>query len=207
MIRAFLGKKKKQVGFGVFIEATDGTLYQSTEWTGRKTANSIVVKQPTVAFRIALTQLTLKIYSSNLGPLEEYMPVINDSAQAKLDMKSAENTANIMKYTSRTDYAAGYCNSFIFPDGKTTGLLPALGWMQIAYDNKAEVDACLAACGATAMETSETSETLEYHWTSTLWGMSPQKERACWILSWSDGKLTGGIIDAPFWVRPFAEYN
>lgn len=201
MIRAFLGKKKKEVGFGVFIEATDGTLYQSTEWKGTKTANSIVVKQPTASFRIALTQLTLKIYSSNLGPLEEYMTVINDSAQAKLDMKSAENTANIMKYTSRTDYAAGYCNSFIFPDGKTTGLLPALGWLQIAYDNKAEVDACLAACGATAMETSE------YYWTSTLWGMSSYKERACWILRWSDGKITGGIIDASFWVLPFAEYN
>ena len=42
--------------YGVFIEATDGTLHQSTEWTGAKTANSIVVKQPTVAFRIALTQ-------------------------------------------------------------------------------------------------------------------------------------------------------
>ena len=133
------------------------------------------------------------------------MTATNNLEKAKLDMKSAENTANIMKYTSRTEYAAGYCDSFIFPDGKTKGLLPAFGWLWTAYDNKSAVDACLAACGATAMETG--TERLSYYWASTLWGISPQKERACWILRWSDGKNTGGIIDTDFWVRPFAEYN
>lgn len=187
--------------YGVFIEATDGTLHQSTEWTGAKTANSIVVRQPTTAFRIALTQSssTMKIHSSSSGALENYMTAISDTAQAKLDMKSAENTANIMKLQSGTDYAAGYCNAFTFPDGKTKGLLPALGWLQTAYDNKAAVDACLAACGATAMDTSN------YHWASTFWGVD-SSYRNCWILRWSDGLVYYSYLDGSLRVRPFAEY-
>lgn len=188
--------------YGVFIEATDGTLHQSTEWTGAKTANSIVVRQPTTAFRIALTQSssTMKICSDPLATLENYMTAISDSSQAKLDMKSAENTANIMKLQSGTDYAAGYCNAFIFPDGKTKGLLPALGWLQTAYDNKAAVDACLAACGATAMDTSN------YHWASTLQGVDNFNYRYCWKLRWSDGNAPCDNLDKKNRVRPFAAY-
>ena len=188
--------------YGVFIEATDGTLHQSTEWTGAKTANSIVVRQPTTAFRIALTQSssTMKIHSSYDGALENYMTAISDTSQAKLDMKSAENTANIMKLQSGTGYAAGYCNSFTFPDGKTKGLLPALGWLQTAYDNKAAVDACLAACGATAMDTSN------YHWASTFWGVHSISNRRCWLLRWSDGSVGYNYLGSSYRVRPFAAY-
>lgn len=188
--------------YGVFIEATDGTLHQSTEWTGAKTANSIVVRQPTTAFRIALTQSsdTMQIHSSSLGTLENYMTAIGDTAQAKLDMKSAENTANIMKLQSGTGYAAGYCNSFTFPDGKTKGLLPALGWLQTAYDNKAAVDACLAACGATPMDTSN------YHWASTFRGVDGFNSRSCWLLNWPDGRVGHNTLYDSYRVRPFAEY-
>lgn len=192
------------IAYGVFIEATDGTLHQSTEWTGAKTANSIVVRQPTTAFRIALTQSSnmMQIHSSSSGTLENYMTAINDVAQAKLDMKSAENTANIMKLQSGTDYAAGYCNSFTFPDGKTKGLLPALGWLQTAYDNKAAVDACLAACGATAMDTSN----YHYHWASTFYGVLSGDYRVCWLLGWSGGIVDGNDLSYSLRVRPFAEY-
>ena len=188
--------------YGVFIEATDGTLHQSTEWTGAKTANSIVVRQPTTAFRIALTQSsnTMQINSSSSVALENYMTAISDKVQAKLDMKSAKNTANIMKVQSGTGYAAGYCNAFTFPDGKTKGLLPALGWLQTAYDNKAAVDAFLAACGATAMDTSN------YHWTSTFWGVGSYDNRYCWSLKWSDGGVNFDYLDTSLRVRPFAEY-
>ena len=188
--------------YGVFIEATDGTLHQSTEWTGAKTANSIVVKQPTVSFRIALTQSssTIPIHSNNTDALKNYMTEIGDTAQAKLDMKSAENTANIMKLQSGTDYAAGYCNSYTFPDGKTKGLLPALGWLQTAYDNKAAVDACLAACGATPMDKSN------YHWASTYWGLYDGSRCKCWLLSWLNGDLNSNLLVNSKRVRPFAEY-
>lgn len=196
-----MSSKKTQLLNGVYIEATNGKLFTSDKWTGSLTPNSVVVIQDEVRFRIALTQSssTMKIHSSYDGALENYMTAISDTAQAKLDMKSAENTANIMKIQSGTDYAAGYCNSFIFPDGKTKGLLPALGWLQTAYDNKAAVDACLAACGATAMDTSN------YHWASTFLGVV-SGSRGCWILPWSRGYVDGDTLDTSNRVRPFAAY-
>ena len=199
-------KKQTPLLNGVYIEATNGKLFTSDKWTGSLTANSVVVIQDEVRFRIALTQSssTMKIHSSYSGKLDNYMTAIRDSSQAKLDMKSAENTANIRKLQSGTDYAAGYCNSFTFPDGKTKGLLPALGWLQTAYDNKAAVDACLAACGATAMDTSD------YHWASTFWGVdkaSSRNYRRCWVLNWSNGDVTYKSLTNANWVRPFATYE
>ena len=187
---------------GVYIEATNGELFTSDKWTGSLTPNSVVVVQDEVQFRIALTQSsnTMQIHSKVTGALENYMTAISDFSQALLDMKSAENTANIMKLQSGTGYAAGYCNSFTFPDGKTKGLLPALGWLQTAYDNKAAVDACLAACGATAMDTSN------YHWASTFWGVSSNNTRTCWVLSWSGGRVTFDSLGSSYRVRPFAAY-
>ena len=196
-------KKQTPLLNGVYIETTNGELFTSDKWTGSLTANSVVVIQDEVRFRIALTQSsnTMKIHSKSSGTLENYMTAISDSSQALLDMKSAENTANIMKLQSGTGYAAGYCNSFTFPDGKTKGLLPALGWLQTAYDNKAAVDACLAACGATAMDTSN------YHWASTFWGVGSNSGRRCWRLYWSGSNVGNGILEGSGLVRPFAAYG
>lgn len=193
---------KKQAPSNVYIEATNGELFTADKWTGSLTPNSIVVIQDEVQFRIALTQPSskIRICSSYSGPLDNYMTGIIDKEQAKLDMKSVENTDNIMKLENRTGYAAGYCNSFIFPDGKTKGLLPALGWLQTAYDNKAAVDACLAACGATPMDTSNC------HWASTFAGADNSGIRYCWALYWSDGTVDDVYLNIRLPVRPFAEY-
>lgn len=128
------------------------------------------------------------------------MTAIEDVSQAKLDMKSAENTANIIKLENRTYYAAGYCNKFTFPDGKTKGVLPALGWLQMAYDNKEEVNACLTACGATAMD-------FDYHWSSTFKKVYSDGICGFWALNWSDGTVNGYSQDVEHRARPFAEYN
>lgn len=194
-------KKQTPLLDGVYIEATNGKLFTSDKWTGSLIPNSVVVIQDEIRFRIALTQSsrTMRIHSNTSGALEKYMTAISNAAQAKLDMESTKNTANIMKLQSGTGYAAGYCKSFTFPDGKTKGLLPALGWLQTAYDNKAAVDACLAACGAMAMDTSN------YHWASTFWGVDGS-DRCCWILRWSDGYVSNDYLNTSYQVRPFAEY-
>ena len=205
--RRMMGLKDRPVMNGVYIEATNGKLFTYNKWTGNLTPNSVVVIQNEVRFRIALTQSsdTLKIHSSYSGALENYMTAIRDTEKAKLDMKSAENTANIMKVQSSINYAAGYCKNFTFPDGKTKGLLPALGWLWTAYDNKAAVDACLAACRAKAMGTSY------YHWSSTYWGIGVESQGSnyyphVWILNWPDGYVYRHGIADWYWVRPFAEY-
>lgn len=202
--RRAMSLKDMTIPNGVYIEAITGKLFTADKWDGSLTANSIVVISDDVSFRIALTQSrgTMRISANYNGPLENYMTAISDKAQAKLDMKSSENTANIMKLQSGTGYAAGYCNAFTFPDGKTKGLLPALGWWQTAYDNKAAIDACLSACGGTAISTSN------HHWTSTFWGIySSSGNRECWMLHWSDGRVGHGGMHGWNWVRPFATYG
>lgn len=198
-----MSSKKTQLLNGAYIEATNGKLFTADKWTGSLTPNSVVVIQDEVRFRIALTQSssTMRIHSIVTGALGNYMTEIRDEAQAKLDRKSAENTANIMNLQSGTGYAAGYCNSFTFPDGKTKGLLPALGWLQTAYDNKSAVDACLAACGATAMDTSND------HWASTFWGAYLGFSSRCWKLVWSDGSVIYSGLTESYRVRPFATYG
>lgn len=200
--RIMSSKKQTSLLNGVYIEATNGELFTSDKWTGSLTPNSVVVIQDDVRFRIALNQsiFTMKIHSSSSGALDNYMTAISNSAKAKMDMKSAENTANIMKLQSGTVYAAGYCKSFTFPDGKTKGLLPALGWLQTAYDNKSAVDACLAACGAKAMNT------FNRHWSSTFMRILGG-DRYCWNLDWSGGRVGYGILGDSNRVRPFAAYG
>ena len=196
---------KKQIPSlnGVYIEATNGKLFTAKEWTGSLTPNSVVVIQDEVRFRIALTEPSdlMKIHSNGTDALENYMTAIQSFAQAKLDMKSAENTANIMKLQSGTGYAAGYCNSFTFPDGKTKGLLPALGWLWTMFNKKDAVNACLSACGATSMDTSGS------YWSSTFWGMRGGETRACWVLYWSSGNVGNGALEDIRRVRPFATYE
>lgn len=200
-----MSSKKKPTPLlnGVYIEATNGELFTSDKWTGSLTPNSIVVIQDEVRFRIALTQSsnTMKIHSSSSGALENYMTAISNESLARNDMKSVENTINIMKLQSGTSYAAGYCNSFIFPDGKTKGVLPALGWWQTTYDNIAAVDACLAACGATAMDISD------FYWTSTFYGVDREGVRGCWFLDWLGGRIDYYPLDGSCLVRPFATYR
>lgn len=187
--------------YGVFVEATDGVLYPSADWTSAKTANSIVVKQSSYAFRIALTEPSVeyKIHSNSTGALENYMTAISSESLARDDMKSVENTINIMKLQSGTGYAAGYCNSFIFPDGRTRGVLPALGWWKKAFDNKTEVISCLSACGATAISA-------YYLWSSTFSGVS-DSGRSCWIFYWPNSISIKGSLGVTWRVRPFATYE
>lgn len=185
---------------GVFIEATNGMLYTSSEWSSSKTANSIVVAGNGVSFRMAVTQApsAMPISSSYTDPLENYMTGISDATAAKADYNGSGNTANIIKMQPSTDYAAGYCNAFTFPDGKTKGFLPSLGQLNLAYQNKAAVDAALSKCGGTAM-------TNDYYWSSTFWGVDGNY-RICWRLNWSDGYVNYNGLNSNYYVRPFAAY-
>ena len=186
---------------GVYIEGINGKFYTVDNWKGGNAANSVIVASGDVKFRIALTQPSNKaIGNSHTDPLEYCMTAISDETAAKADYNGSGNTANIMKLQSSTAYAAGYCNNFIFPDGKTKGFLPSLGQLYLAYQNKAFVDAALAACGGTAMNTSN------YYWSSTFWGVI-RGNRRCWGLYWSDGDVYfSGYVDFDRFVRPFAAY-
>ena len=191
------------IKLGVFIQDKSGKLWTTDSWdtSNNSNANAIAVLTSNVKVLVALTDSggTKQIHSSYSGALENYMTAVN-TTQAKADYKGAENTANIMKLQSSTSYAAGWCNAFTFPDGKTKGHLPSLGEFWEVYQNKSLVDAALSKCGGTAINTSD------YHWCSTFWGIS-EPYRKCWSLTWRDGGVYGnGLFDNGY-VRAFAAYS
>lgn len=194
------------IKLGVFIQDKSGKLWTTDSWdtSNNSNANAIAVLTSNVKVLVALTDSggTKKIHSSYSGALENYMTGILDTTQAKADYKGAENTANIMKLQSSTSYAAGWCNTFTFPDGKTKGHLPSLGEFWEVYQNKSLVDAALSKCGGTAINTGS------YHWCSTFWGIGGDYRR-CWVLVWSDGDvgILYGTLDRGNFVRAFAAYS
>lgn len=192
------------IKLGVFIQDKSGKLWTTDSWdtSNNSNANAIAVLTSNVKVLVALTDSggTKQIHSSYSGALENYMTAISDTTQAKADYKGAENTANIMKLQSSTSYAAGWCNAFTFPDGKTKGHLPSLGEFWEVYQNKSLVDAALSKCGGTAINTGG------YHWCSTFWGISGD-DRCCWVLYWSGGNVNYRNLSSNNYVRAFAAYS
>ena len=192
------------IKLGVFIQDKSGKLWTTDSWdtSNNSNANAIAVLTSNVKVLVALTDSggTKQIHSSYSGALENYMTAISDKTQAKADYKGAENTANIMKLQSSTSYAAGWCNAFTFPDGKTKGHLPSLGEFWEVYQNKSLVDAALSKCGGTAINTGS------YHWCSTFWGIGTGG-RNCWILYWSGGNVGTDGLSYGRYVRAFAAYS
>ena len=186
---------------GVYIQDIDGKLWKAEEWDDSTKPNAIAVIGGKAKFLIALKQLPLlmQISSSAYEPLEDYMASLSISRVSREDYDGAVNTASILKIQSNTSYAAGYCNSFTFPDGKTKGFLPSFGQINLAYRNKVAIEAALSKCGGTAM-------TEDYYWTSTFWGVY-DNHRYCWLLYWSDGNYRCDYLNNAYYVRPFADFN
>ena len=185
---------------GVYIEGLDGKAYTVDDWHGGNNDNSVIVASGDIKFRIALNNApsTMPISSAYNDPLENYMTAMPNETAAKADYNGSRNTANILKMQPSTSYAAGYCNAFTFPDGKTKGFLPSLGQLNLAYQNKTAIDTALSKCGGTAMGTAY------YYWSSTFWGVNGGY-RFCWTLSWSDGTVYRYRLSDGNYVRPFAD--
>lgn len=185
---------------GVFIQDIKGKLWNTEDWDSSVEPNAIAVISKEAKFLIALSEPKLgrAVSSSHTDPLENCMTAIASSATALSDHNGAWNTANILKMQPSATYAAGWCNAFVFPDGKTKGYLPSLGQLYLAYQNKAAVDAALIKCGGAVM-------TENHYWSSTFWGASSNR-RYCWLLNWSDGYVGHYFSYRSNHVRPFADF-
>ena len=191
---------------GVYIEATDGMLYTSNNWDSGKTANSIVVSSDVTKFRIALTQSSssMTIYNTN-NPTFRYSTQIRDAAQALSDYNGARNTADILLSVPSANYAAGWCDAFIFPDGKTKGFLPSLGQLNLAYQNRDAVNAALSKCGGAEMYITAVNNMYQ---SSTYFGYAEGSNP--YYAFWTHYNNGGCIYinqTYPCSVRPFADYS
>ena len=195
-----------KISNGVYIEGLNGKAYTVDNWNGGTDANSVIVASGKVKFRMALMQSTVGLPIGYVfNNFEDFVTAISGETKAEADYNGAGNTAKILKLEPSTSYAAGYCNAFTFPDGKTKGYLPSLGQLHLAYKNKAAVNAAFTACGATEM----TPNNYGYYWSSTFWGIEDSNGYRCfWHHAWSKDYVGYGFgINMGLTVHPFADIS
>lgn len=187
---------------GVYIQDIKGKLWKTEDWDGSMIPNAIAVIADEVKFLIALKQTSsvIQINRSCDCPLENYMTGIQFLDTAMADYDGAGNTAKTMQMQPSTNYAAGYCDAFIFPDGKTKGYLPSFGQLYLAHRNKVDIAAALSACGGTEMKAS-------YYWSSTFHGIYSSACRRCWGLKWGARHVGAYDLNDIFYARPFADFK
>ena len=188
---------------GVFIQDIDGKLWTSKEWNqGKSRANGVAVlssRHPNGGFVIAPTQYSGLVWSKD-GAYDSVSGVTTTEylSVARTDYKGVSNSSAIVaKYRAGTDYAAGWCNNYTFKNGKK-GYLGSLGEWEEAYNNKAEIDACLSLIGGAAMDM------YEYYWTSTQY-----TDTYAWGLGWGgdDYRSWTAKSDDRIIVRAFSELS
>ena len=185
---------------GVFIEDVNCKLWKTEDWDGSVRPNAIVVIADESKFRIAIGKQGTTSIGGNNCPFESRMSGAKFlTSFAKADSKGSCHTASILKLLPNTSYAAGYCNAFTFPDGKTHGYLPSLGQLTIAYRHKEEIGAALNKCGGIPMND-------DLYWSSTFWGVDCANFRLFWALNWEEGSIGADGSCFDHYVRPFADF-
>ena len=187
---------------GVWIETIEHKYCLPDDWDSKDNtiANSVAVVTDAHRFRIALQDAPslMAMNDTPTDPWENYLSGTTDPKVANADYNGATNTQNIRtKCQSSTTYAAGWCNAYTFPDGVTKGYLPAMGELQLAYQNKAAIDAALSACGGTVINTG-----YNYNLLSTFYGVSGS-DRNFFILRWNGGYVGYSRLNIKTYVRAF----
>ena len=187
------------VEYGIYIQDVNGRLWKTETWDNSVKPNAIAVIAKEAKFLISLTKPSsdMPISRGFNGPLENCTAAISSAIAAKTDYNGAGNTTKILKAQPNTNYAAGYCDSFVFPDGKTKGYLPSLGQWNLAYQNKAKIEAALSKCEGTEMYDG-------CYRPSTFWGIDSFCYRRCWMFFWRDGDVINNNLRRCYHVRPFA---
>lgn len=180
---------------GIFILDTDGNLVKRADWnTGNNSkAVGVAVLSDNCKFVISTTENSSNIQWGGYGTTISNIVTTTDAATAKKDYLGSGNTDKIIaQLGSGNAPAADYCRGVTFKHGKK-GYLGSLGEWQEAYNNKAEIDACMSLIGGTAINTSY------YHWTSTQYSST-----SSWMLGWSDGSVGNHRKGYNYRVRTFA---
>lgn len=181
----------------IYIQHINGTLYTTDEWTAggyaNDQANGVAVVCASTSFVIAKTNTsTAAIWSSDTRNLVEGVFTTETKSVVLTDFAGAANTALML--ATDTSGAAYTCNNYIFPNG-ARGYLPASGELNVAYQNKASIDAALTLIGGDTL--------IRYtHWTST-----QHSANKAWRLSLSSGNISNDLKAGATTVRAFTSLN
>lgn len=183
---------------GIFILDIDGNLVKRSEWSSSNNSKAVgvAVLSDNCKFVISPGQSNndSDLPWSKNGAFDSVPGVTTTTKRsvARTDYKGVSNSSAIVsKYRAGTNYAAGWCQNFSFKNGKK-GYLGSCGEWQEAYNNKAEIVACMSLIGGTKIES-------HYYWTS-----SQFSNDGAWMLYWVDAQADVGLKSVGYAVRAFA---
>lgn len=185
---------------GIYILDTDNSLITRSNWSieNNNKAVGVVVLLSKCQFVIAPTDSSsTQIWSK--GGAQDVVPGVTTTTEPVMarttDYRGAQNSSAIVaQYGDTSDYAAGWCQSFLFKNGER-GYLGSCSEWQEAHNNKAEIDTCMSLIGGTAIAT-------EYYWTSTQCNSS-----SSWSMHWTKSDLHKSLKSNVRRVRAFAPLN
>lgn len=197
-VRPFCTYEYNPIPNGIYIYDKNGDYFTKEQWTaaGKVNADAIGVGVVTdsAQFIISTTEKSSNPQWGGYGTTISNIVTTKDTATAKKDYLGSGNTDKIItQLGSGNAPAADYCRGVTFKHGKK-GYLGSLGEWQEAYNNKAEIDACMSLIGGTAINTSY------YYWTSTQY--SPNDS---WILYWVGGSMSFSGKNLNYRVRAFGD--
>lgn len=172
---------------GVYVYANDGLLYNPDNWDTANNDSAVGVAVVTDDCKFAINKDFLSekgwsdsLYGIDVSGLTNY----SDSSQAITDFNGKNNTT-IIREATPSEYAynnaAHYCyEQTVSINGRGTVhcYLPALGELQVAYNNKSLVDSILSKIEGTAIPTND------YLLSST-----ECDANNAWRLRWNNGYL------------------
>lgn len=166
---------------GVYILHANGKVYTKKDWdtSWNNNAVGVAVKTAKCSFVIAPEEQSPINWGGFGTTINGCTTTTNDSV-AKSDFKGRTNTKAIVTQLgySKEMYAARYCSEYTFKNGKE-GYLPALGELYEAYQNKSEIDACMALIGGKAMYNDSFKN--QTKWSSTEFGIHHS-----WIITFNN---------------------
>ena len=186
----------KKISLGVFILGTDGNLYSAKEWNQpSSSAVGVAVLTNECKFVIqpgAGYENQWMRNNDDLNMIDGVTATKSESMAAR-DYKGVENTAKIVsKYGVNANYAAGWCNSLSFKNGKK-GYLGAAGEWRKVLDNLSEVNQCMLKIGGENISNF-------ISWTSTQYDDS-----YVWVVS--NNRLSYSHKRQAYIALPFAQFN
>ena len=154
------GSVSPKYSYGVFIQATDGTLYKTEEWDGTKTPNAIAVLNSYVKILLSLVRGEDKNQIAYDKSIFRIIKWINQ-VDYQLNINGMLNTYRMYKVDTSYDSAVKYCWEYVFPDGVTHGYLPSVGEWYCILCNYLEINDALTKCNGELINSNS------IYWTSS----------------------------------------
>ena len=198
------GSVSPKYSYGVFIQATDGTLYKTEEWDGTKTPNAIAVLNSYVKLLLSLQRSDEKLYMCyDNAKISIHLPTSPFEINYEFEFKGMTNSSILYNGTTAntTDYyAINYCYEYIFPDGKTHGYAPSIGELYFIFNDYFAIEEALKKCGGKELGTSP-------YWSSTLWYYgNSTSNREFLIMSYYGIYDNSGSFSNKCYARPIANF-